>query len=62
MEKPEAIVAEPEAIDVERALLKLWEYAAEIQHKVPRDQAFDLLFERLDQQWRDAARAARRRA
>lgn len=52
MEKPEAIV-------VERALLKLWEYAAEIQHTVPKDQAFDLLFKRLDEQWRDAARDAK---
>ena len=52
MEKAEAIVAE-------RVLLKLWEYAAEIQHRVPPEEAFRLLFTKLDEQWIEAARAAK---
>lgn len=37
------------------ALLELWQYAARIQHTVPKDKAFDLLFERIDQRWVEAA-------
>lgn len=38
----------------ESILLELWEYAAEIQHKVPKSEAFDLLFKRLDEMWIEA--------
>ena len=47
-----------EAEIIAKALLEIWEYAAEIQHEVPRDEAFKLLFERLDQRWLEADQIA----
>lgn len=43
----------------EAALLELWQYAAEIQHRVPAGQAFELLFQRIDEKWLEATRAAK---
>lgn len=40
--------------EIAAKLLELWEYAAEIQHKVPKSEAFDLLFKRLDEMWIEA--------
>jgi hypothetical protein len=39
---------------IAKALLELWQYAAEIQHKVPPEEAFRLLYQRLDERWVEA--------